>query len=367
MKYIKQLDSVRAIAVLLVICSHWLPSSAAINYTPNGVIGVTIFFVLSGFLITKILLDDKNLIVSSMVPKSTIIKNFYAKRTLRIFPIYYLTIFALLYVEDKTGTHIKSAFIYFLTYTSNIYFFKIQGWDEMVSHLWSLAVEEQFYLFWPLFIIFINNKYMLYIIIGAIAIGFFGKVIMSDINMSHILTFNCFDAFGLGALLSWQTTFRPAPLDKFLIRLTPIAVLCLVLFIIEIFQNGSTHFPLTSLIALLSLWVITYIVNYHETGKLKFGLILNNNFFIFLGKISYGMYLYHMFVPDLVYTKFFNKYVNNHLPSALFNNFQVQIVFFESLALLILISWLSYILIETPFLKFKRHFDTKSLLVNNIN
>lgn len=359
MKYIKQLDSIRAIAVILVICSHLLPSSAVINFTPNGIIGVTIFFVLSGFLITKILLDDKNLIVSSYVPISTIIKNFYAKRTLRIFPIYYLTIFGLLLVENKTGTHIKSAFIYFLTYTSNIYFFNIRGWDETISHLWSLAVEEQFYLIWPWIILLFNKKHLLKVITLFILIGSLSQLLMYGVKMSHVLTFTCIDAFGIGALLSWQITFKPQNLNIFLNRLYPFAIISLILFFIEVVQKEWSFLPLRTTISVLTLYILTYILLYHETEKMKFRFILNNRFFIFLGKISYGMYLYHMFVPELLYTKFFTKHVNSHLPYAFFNNFKIQIVFFESLVLLILISWLSYILIEMPFLKLKKYFYAK--------
>jgi len=171
MKYIKQLDSLRAIAVILVIISHWIPATNVINRIPNGAIGVDIFFVLSGFLISKILFDQRNNAELLNIPKFTLVKNFYVRRTLRIFPIYYLTIFVLLLFSKSTGTNIQSAFAYFLTYTSNFYFFKIQTWDGMVSHLWSLAVEEQFYLIWPWIILFSNKKYFLHIITIFILIG----------------------------------------------------------------------------------------------------------------------------------------------------------------------------------------------------
>lgn len=131
MKYIKQLDSIRAIAVILVIISHWLPKTNVLNIIPNGNIGVDIFFVLSGFLITKILFDIRSKAEVLNIPKAILIKNFYVRRTLRIFPIYYLTILVLLLFSKNTGTDIHSAFIYLITYTSNLYFFNIQKWGSL--------------------------------------------------------------------------------------------------------------------------------------------------------------------------------------------------------------------------------------------
>ena len=92
MKYVKQLDSIRAIAVLLVIVFHWSPkpvlAGAQYNY---GHIGVEIFFVLSGFLITRILLENRNE-AERLYQKKKVLKSFYVRRFLRIFPIYYLTV-----------------------------------------------------------------------------------------------------------------------------------------------------------------------------------------------------------------------------------------------------------------------------------
>lgn len=360
MKYIKQLDSLRAIAVLLVIISHWIPSSNVINSIPNGPIGVDIFFVLSGFLISKILFEQRNNAELLNISKSTLVKNFYVRRTLRIFPIYYLTIFALLLFSKNTETDIESAFVYCLTYTSNFYFFYIQRWEGIISHLWSLAVEEQFYLIWPWIILFCNKKYLLHIITIFILIGVLSQYLMSGIKMSSLLTFTCFDAFGLGAFLAWMTTYAKEKLTKFYLIISVIASIATLFFILDAIEQKWTILPLRTIVSFITIWVITYIIIHRETKSLKFKFILNNKILIFLGKISYGLYLYHNIIPGTLNSKIINKYLNPLLPDLLYKKYWGQLFLLENVILLITISWLSFTLLEKRFLNLKKYFDYKN-------
>ncbi|MES2429402.1 MAG: acyltransferase [Bacteroidota bacterium] len=356
MKYIKQLDSLRAIAVMLVMISHWIPSKHSINFSQFGAIGVDIFFVLSGFLITNILFNSRDKAELSQTSRSTLIKNFYIRRTLRIFPIYYMVIFLLLIFSEITDTNIKSAFLYFATYTSNFYFFKIHTWDGMISHLWSLAVEEQFYLIWPWFILFTNKKYFFHIIISFILIGILGQFFMMGIKMSTVLTFNCFDAFGLGALLAWKMTYRKEKLKKFFSLISVIAALSFIFYIIGTFQN-IWILPLRTIVSLITLWIITYIIIYRDTESLKFKFIFNNRILIFLGKISYGLYLYHSIIPGTINTKIIDIYLNPYLPDFLYKKHWGELFLVENAILVVAISWLSFILIEKRFLNLKKYFE----------
>ena len=319
--------------------------------------GVDIFFVLSGFLITKILFDSRIKAEKWNVSIFTVIKNFYIRRTLRIFPIYYLTIFVLLIFHNHTGTNIQSSFIYFATYTSNFYFFKIQHWDGMISHLWSLAVEEQFYLFWPWIILFANKKHFLKIVVCFILIGIISQYTMMKVNLYDILTFNCFDAFGLGALLAWQITFRPKNLEKFYRRLSIFAIIAFFIFVLNVIQKRWEYVPLRTLIAVVSLWVITYIVLNQENGQLKLKFIFNNRVLIFLGKISYGLYLYHLILPSILNKYIFNKYFDAVLPDFLRKNYLWHITLIVDLLILVLAAWLSFVLIEKRFLRLKKFFE----------
>jgi peptidoglycan/LPS O-acetylase OafA/YrhL len=355
-EYLKQLDSLRAIAVILVIVSHWVPGTNIINRIPNGEIGVDIFFVLSGFLITSILFENKNRSESASLSKAKIIKNFYFRRSLRIFPIYYILIFILFCLHTSTGTNIQSAFLYFLSYTSNIYFFQTQQWDGMISHLWSLAVEEQFYLIWPWIILFTNKKYLIHVIFIFIFIGIITQLILAGVKMSSLLTFTCFDSFGFGALLSWVMVYNNGKIYKFNLVLSISVLLIFLNWAIGLFFNESILIPRRTIFSILSLCLIVNVILNKDSNSLPFRYIFNNRFLIFLGKISYGLYLYHNLIPGLLNSKFINIYINPYLPSIFYTNYWGQLFLIENTILLILVSWLSYNFIEKKFLHLKRYF-----------
>ena len=170
MKYIKGLDTVRALAVLVVIVSHWGfpvvlgPKFYAVlnNIIGFGRFGLIIFFVLSGFLITSILLHEKEKYEDK--PKFDSLKKFFIRRVLRIFPIYYILLFIMFLTNDP---YIRDHIWYYLGYSSNL----LRETDKVLPHFWSLAVEEQFYLIWPWIILFANKKSLKFIFLASIEIG----------------------------------------------------------------------------------------------------------------------------------------------------------------------------------------------------
>lgn len=358
MKYISQLDSIRAIAVLLVIIEHWIPRLNLHQRIPYGELGVDVFFVLSGFLISRILLENKYSIDHEGKTRSTVLKNFYVRRSLRIFPIYYITIICALYFAQYTQTRVQIAFPWYASYTANWFMF-YNGWDGIMSHLWSLSVEEQFYIIWPWLLLFTPWRFLPILIWGFIFTGIISNYLVSHRPLGTVLTFTCFDAFGFGALLAWLEQSGIDRLKKWMPYFKLAALASIIFFAIGLWRFKHDIIPLRTLFSILSLWLIAYIVSYSGTGILKCRWLFDSKFLIFLGKISYGIYLYHNFVPVI------NKYTLSAWLDPIFPGFLAahteKIHLLENFILLILLSWLSFVFIEKRILTFKKNFEYRSI------
>lgn len=353
MGYIKQLDSVRAIAVILVLFWHWIPRNSFINQFQTGPFGVAVFFVLSGFLITKILMENRNRAENLGNKKSMVLKNFYFRRTLRIFPIYYLTIVLVIILYKPLGLHYSlPEFFSNISYTSNFYLICHTYWPDLTPHFWSLSVEEQFYLFWPLIILFIHKNYLLHGIMFFILTGAVSQFFVSDLEFGFLWTHTCFDALGMGALLAWMTVYRPSFLRKAFLIISIMAAAAVIIIVLEIIGLRFFH-QWRLLHSIIGAWVICYIIRFRETRS-WLTILLSNRLLIWIGKISYGIYLYHV-LYFYVFWKLFSIYIFplwSHLDPSLipwlFLLVNVWILFF--------FCWLSWIVIEKPLLGFKRKF-----------
>jgi peptidoglycan/LPS O-acetylase OafA/YrhL len=179
-QYFPQLDSLRAIAVLLVIISHWFSAQHFLNrYVPNGIFGVTLFFVLSGFLITSILLKIKTKLEAGG-SHGEAFKVFYVRRSLRIFPAYYLLLFILVVLNLAS---VRDSFWWHFFYVSNFYFWIKGAFAGSLSHLWSLAVEEQFYFVWPAIILLVPWRFLTSVLLAGVLTGFlFRWVMVTDLS-----------------------------------------------------------------------------------------------------------------------------------------------------------------------------------------
>ncbi len=360
MTYIKQLDALRAIAVSLVIWWHWVPESHPLNSFEFGSIGINLFFVLSGFLITRILLNNRLKSEAAGVSRGTVTKNFYVRRALRIFPIYYLTIGFVWLTAPYVGTEIRSSVWYFVTYTSNFYFFARQEWDGMLSHMWSLAVEEQFYLLWPWLVLFLDKRRLPLLMGLFILTGIISKVILMDFHIFVAFTTCSFDAFGMGGLLAWIITFRKDLLPRFhrlLSLLTAASFIVWSLPRLGVLTGIFDYFPVDILHVFFCSWIITYVYVNAATNRPQFDFILSNPVLIFLGKISYGIYLYHLLIPVFVVSAIQKAIVPvPHTASLVAFLYQPYVFAFLNLAVLGLVAWLSFLLIEQPFLRLKDGF-----------
>ena len=164
LKYYSQLDGLRAFAIISVMIGHWISWDTTNLLLKNGPWshGVILFFVLSGYLISNILFEQKEKIDSNTITLSTSLKTFYFRRFLRIFPLYYLLLFYLYYINY---TNTRAVFWWLATFTSNLLQCKTGEYIGNFNHFWSLAVEEQFYLFWPILVFYTPKHRILKVMI----------------------------------------------------------------------------------------------------------------------------------------------------------------------------------------------------------
>lgn len=295
--YFPQLDGIRTLAVLMVIVSHWYHGRDYSFLHYGGAMGVGLFFVLSGFLITHILLDQQEAFLTGKADqKLRIIKTFYIRRTLRIFPIYYLYIGMVLLLGLGQS---REVWAWLLTYTYNFQLFLTSQWHSgYIEHLWSLAIEEQYYLIWPAMILFCPGRYQFHLVLGFILLAVLCKAILylnNPASQYSKFPVSQFDGFGMGSLLA---LFRRKGIE------IPYAGWGFVLgWGISFFLKWNRfHFHGMSFLGqVLPFYFFgcACLIWLAAKGMRGIpGILFGNPIVLYLGKISYGLYLYHLFVPD---------------------------------------------------------------------
>ncbi len=351
------LDGLRGVAILLVVLYH---NFGFIRHSYFGWLGVDLFFVLSGFLITTILLNDAG--------QPGFLKNFFIRRILRIFPLYFLTLFLFLVIFPQLDIY-KNELSYFInnqwwfwTYLQNwLLSFHLTEDAKILTHLWSLAVEEQFYLVWPFIILivkspkklfFIMLSVLLLVIIARSAVWFYK---IEDLNYTTLYTFTRIDGICIGSMIALLLKFKPKIISNNL------ALIVLVLAIINFLfyflnqknQNGYPYFAFvgyTTFCAMfgLLLYEIVTTSNSSLTNRL-FSL----QPFRFFGKISYGFYVFHWPVYMLTSSGLFTFIIQNTNLNVNISRIAASLL---STLLALLISIFSYYFFEINFLKLKKKF-----------
>ena len=355
-KYLPSIDSLRALAVLAVIIYH-----VDVNYLPGGFLGVDLFFVLSGYLISS-------LIIKEFRKTGTVnLYNFYIRRARRLLPAVYfmitvgLVVMVLFNEVLLRKSHLDAIFGYI--YSSNWWyiFHKLDYFDSFgaqspFKHLWSLAIEEQFYMIFPLLFLLVNgkkkskdgtyklNKNFLYVVLGLILVSLIAYILLFDINnISRIYFGTDTRAFSLlvgvvGAILY--------PMERLHSKVTPqqnmiYSVVSLVsiatLITVMIYTSEYNTWLYRGgflLVAILGLIVIISSGKQHTLMS----KLLSFKPIVFIGKISYSLYLWHF--PILVLTTPVSEIGN---PNIIFVILRVILTFILATA--------SYVFVETPIRK----------------
>jgi peptidoglycan/LPS O-acetylase OafA/YrhL len=345
------LDGMRGLAILLVVVYH---NFNFINYTFFGWLGVDLFFVLSGFLITDILLTSRN--------NKNYLRNFYVRRFLRIFPLYYAALILLLLILPPILNQ-PEVFDYFVTnqiwlwaFLQNwLYIFKQPAGVGVLNHFWSLAVEEQFYLLWPFAILLLKKPKRLFIFISLLLLAVLGLRLyiwlqqIENLAYANLYTFSRIDGICVGCMIALIQRLNP----EFLSRNTAWIVVTfaglnfLFDFVNQFYQFS---FPFLALVGYTTFAMIFGLMVHEGTLKKKgwVNLIFTNPVLKFFGKISFGLYVIHWPVYILL-----NPVILKWWGGFRYANFISSV---SVTILAIGLSLVSYYFFEIKFLKLKDRF-----------
>jgi peptidoglycan/LPS O-acetylase OafA/YrhL len=369
------LDGVRGLAVLMVLVFHFVGQMLPTNWvervivgvTKYGLLGVDLFFVLSGFLITGILYDAQS--------KPHYFRNFYMRRLLRIFPLYYGVLALVFFVgplipllRGPTLDYLLDRQAWAWLYGVNIYLARHEEWSfSYLNHFWSLSVEEHFYLFWPLVVFLLATwpRALIAVSLATSVCAMLARLTAWLLGVSWwatvVLTPFKLDGLALGAFLA-VTVRQPQGVER-LVRALPCVValaggLLAMTFVWTVLVSrqglelvGSVRSALFQiLLACLLLWAL---IAPKQSATSRF---FCSRSMVFLGTYSYGLYVYHHFISYYLTTNRTEldlaRWLGSHGAAVAL---QATLGAVASLAL----AYFSYELFEKRFLRLKRLFQTE--------
>jgi len=365
--YIRSLDGVRAIAIILVMTFHS-------GITRFGWIGVQLFFVLSGFLITGILWKEKS--KTGTLPFK--FKKFWVRRSLRIFPLYYayLAVIGIVYLAVHFPSYFTLFIPYAVTYTAN---FPLQllhtVGNPLFNHLWSLSIEEQFYLLFPLIILLSSRKLIKVLLVSILFLspilrllmgeyyrskGFPAAIVADGVNFNTLCQLDAFCFGGIIPVFALDGKIgRPWRLLGIMACLALGAGLASYLaspagepYLLDL---GYYHYYIDQYqhvwqYTLLNLvFACTILALISAVGKHRFPLLrkaLENKWMVNVGKVSYGMYIYHWLIWVYLFVAVF------HPQTVAFK----LLLFIPYVVIVYAFSELSYRIYERRFIQLKDKF-----------
>lgn len=316
------------------ISPSWLVFSKKISMF--GQTGVDLFFVLSGFLITRILLSTKG--------KTGFFKNFYLRRSLRIFPLYYFFLFInFVALPRLDASQEVSSFdvLVFATYLQN-FSFTFDWGAQGPFHFWSLAVEEHFYLVWPLLVFAFPERRLKYALGILVLLPLLIRYFMANEGYEvFYFSLTRMDTLAMGAYLALVERIgylKPTYSSRYGLAMMASIVLLIITWV---FAGGQSMLAVQvlkfSFIGMTYFFMLAWIIAQRKEGTTT-ERVLCNPILVYLGMISYGLYVYH----PLCF-----KLVDGLLSSTQLGSFLV------SLGCTVFVATLSYFMLERPFLSLK--------------
>lgn len=366
--YFYQFNALRFFAALLVLVGHAeaLRASAgekslhSFDFFNNGQHGVTFFFVLSGFLITFLLLKERN------KTQNVQVKSFYWKRVVRIWPLYFLLLFIGLVLQPFFIEFLKLPYEMPYSWSESILFFiaflpgiiTFYFGNHILEPLWSIGVEEWFYLIWGPLLKFVPKdlwKWIVFLLLLKLALNYFTSLTIFPPVIDYVIRMMRFEALFIGGLFAC-TFFTTSNLQNKLSKIRLVALLISILSCFLIIFNGSffdqlllkinvedksLNLFICSIFFGLLIWSIAW-----KNMKTNF---LDSPFMDYLGEISYGIYMYHLVVITIVWA----------VLQPLNLEFKLETILYHLIgfAFTIVLAALSKTYFENPILKLKNRFS----------
>jgi peptidoglycan/LPS O-acetylase OafA/YrhL len=358
--YIPQFDGVRGLSILAVFVAHseFIRALPHLGFLEYGRLGVDLFFVLSGFLITGILLDSRE--------SQHYFRNFYARRAIRIWPLYYLlltvTLVGLPVFVSSMRAIAYHTWPFFALYIQNLLIHLPIPFS--LEPTWSLAIEEQFYISWAVLVAFLRKRTLAILLLCIVAMSLTLRVIGyrhgAPSRFVHSFTFCRLDAIAFGSLSAIWLRSRACTLQLWNRRARQFIVLGLIGAFAARLVLGvqSTVFSYTLFAICFTGFLGLALTSGTNTSML--GRFLTIRWLRFMGRISYGLYLLHM--PIFIAVGIYAKHIlRPHSPIEF--NIVITIAQFAAAFVAASISWW---LFESPILRLKSFFPSGSQLKSPI-
>ena len=299
--YQPHLDGLRALAILGILFEHLnLPLPVMLRCGP---LGVRFFFVLSGYFITLSLWRVRGEIVETG-DGSVPLGRYYLARLLRTGPPFYLS---LLLGAIFGIAEVRTNFFWLATFQLNNHIAWLGYWPNAISHYWSLAVQEQFYILWPLVVLLLPRRWFLPTMAAFIVFGLGFRIVCILDNSSTLLRWvtllGCVDSFAVGALVAYlaqaQILQRIWQSPRLLFAMPLVAGACFYLgrALMTLPENNVCLALTESVDAIFLAWILAASISGMNH---RYARLLSWSPLVYLGKISYGIYVYHVFIIILV-------------------------------------------------------------------